>query len=312
MNNSINHANDRAAINRENARRSTGPRTPEGKKRASLNAMRHGLTGQTIVSPGQDLSAYLRFTGRFHDDLLPKGAIETQLVQTIADNSWRLNRARVYENNLLTIGFNEQSGGIGVEDPEIDRALATAKAYRDQAQSLDGMSRQEERVSRQFDRALKQLGEIQATRRELEQRQIEQAASLYKLHNEIQQATPAIANEPRSPYDAIQDGFVFANEEIETSIRRQDRRKAAQSAEIRRSAPAGAYPFGGERAIDTPQTGGLPRFPAFFAGNPLAVQCAFNSCATGLPNAIPCHLCCFPQNDYAPWGYPDDNHCVTE
>ena len=241
MNNSINHANDRAAINRENARRSTGPRTPDGKKRASLNAMRHGLTGQTIVSPGQDLSAYLLFTGRFHDDLLPKGAIGTQLVQTIADNSWRLNRARVYENNLLTIGFNEQSGGIGVEDPEIDRALATAKAYRDQAQSLDGMSRQEERVSRQSDRALKQLGEIQATRRELEQRQIEQAASLYKLHNEIQQAAPAMSNEPRSPYDATKDGFVFANEEIEASIRRQDRRKAAQSAEIRRSAPAHAH-----------------------------------------------------------------------
>jgi hypothetical protein len=233
---------DRAAINRENARRGVpfgpGPRTPEGKKRASLNAMRHGLTGQTIVSPKDDLSAYLRFTRRFYDDLQPKGAIETQLVQTIADNSWRLNRARVYENNLLTIGFDEQSDSIDVEDAEIHRALATAKAYRAQAQSLAAISMHEQRVSRQFDRALKQLGELQTTRRKQEQQQIEQAARLYKLHNERQQAAPATANEPRSPYDATEDGFVFVNEEIETHIRRQERRTAARKAELWRSAPA--------------------------------------------------------------------------
>ena len=229
---------DRAAINRENARHSTGPRTPEGKKRASLNAMRHGLTGQTIVSPKDDLSSYLDFTQRFHNDLQPKGAIESQLVQTIADNSWRLNRARVYENNMLTIGFEEQSGSIGIEDPEIVRALATAKAYRSQAEAFDGISRHEERVSRQFDRALKQLADLQAPRRELEQQQIEQAASLYKRHNELQRAAPAMPNEPRSPYDATRDGFVFANEEIEASIGRQDRRTAARRADLRRSSPA--------------------------------------------------------------------------
>jgi hypothetical protein len=242
---------DRAAINRENARRSTGeavpqsvPRTPEGKQRASLNAMRHGLTGQTVVSPKDDLSAYLRFTRRFYDDLKPKGSIETQLVQTVADNSWRLNRARVYENNLLTIGFDEQSGSIDVEDPEIHRALATAKAYRAQAQSLSAIGMHEQRVSHQFDRALEQLGELQAIRRKDEQQQIEQVARLYKLHNDQQQAAasaaPATANEPRTPYDATEDGFVFANEEIETYIRREGRRTAARKAESRRSAPAEA------------------------------------------------------------------------
>ena len=240
MSNTTESPTDRAAINRENARHSTGPRTPEGKQRASLNAMRHGLTGQTVVSPKDDLSAYLRFTRRFYDDLQPKGVIEMQLVQTIADNSWRLNRARVYENNLLTIGFDEQSGSIDVEDPEIHRALATAKAYRAQAQSLSAISMHEQRVSRQFDRALKQLGEFQAIRRKEEQRQIEEAARLYKLHHERQQAAasaaPGAANEPTTPYHATEDGFVFANEEIETHIRREERRKAARQAELQRGA----------------------------------------------------------------------------
>ena len=51
----------RAAINRANAQHSTGPRTEAGKKRSSLNALRHGLTGHVIVMPGEDLAAYERF-----------------------------------------------------------------------------------------------------------------------------------------------------------------------------------------------------------------------------------------------------------
>jgi hypothetical protein len=45
-------ASDRqTAANRENARRSTGPRTPLGKARASLNAVRHGLSARNAVLP---------------------------------------------------------------------------------------------------------------------------------------------------------------------------------------------------------------------------------------------------------------------
>lgn len=229
---------DRAAINRENARRSTGPRTPEGKQRSSLNAMRHGLTGQTVVSPKDDLAEYCRFARRFYDDLQPKGAVETQLVQTIADNSWRLNRARVYENNLLTLGFDEHSESIDVEDAEIHRALTTAKAYRAQAQSISAISMHEQRISRQFDQALKQLAELQAARREQEQVQMEEAARLYELHMERQQAAPATPNEPTTPYDSTHDGFVFATDEIAAYIARSHRRKAALSAHVRRSAAA--------------------------------------------------------------------------
>ena len=98
----------------------------------------------------------------------------------------------------------------------------------------------EQRVSREFHRSLQELREIQSARQEQEHRDKIEAARLYQLHNELQEAAPHTPNEPTTPYDASQDGFVLANEEIETYVRREDRRTAARKAEIRRSAAAEA------------------------------------------------------------------------
>ncbi len=239
-----NPTKDRAAINRENARFSTGPRTDKGKEVSRLNAMRHTLCSQTVVSSKNNLSAYVSFTKRFFDDLQPKGVIEEQLVQTLADCSWRLNCARIYETNLLTLGSQEPAASVTIEDKdyEIQFALATAKSYRDQAKVLTSISMHEQRVSREFHRSLKELREIQAERREEERLQMIEAARLYKLHQEQQQAAAESAKsasagataEPTTPYDSTEDGFVLANEEIETYIRREDRKVAALQADLRR------------------------------------------------------------------------------
>jgi hypothetical protein len=250
MSNTDKSTTDRAAINRENARRSTGPKTPEGKATSRLNAITHTLCSQTVVSTKKNLIGYARFRKRFFDDLQPKGIIEVQLTQTLADCSWRLNCARAYETNLLTLGSEEQLASVKLEDEdqEIQSALATAKAYRSQANALAAISMHEQRVSREFHRSLKELREIQAARRADERLQKMEAARLYKLHNELgqaaaeraQAAAPGAAIEPITPYDATEDGFVLANAEIETYIRREDRKTAAREADLRRPAPAAA------------------------------------------------------------------------
>ena len=120
----------RSTVNRQNAARSTGPVTPEGKRRASLNALRHGLTGQTVVLPEDDLAAYRNSCAQFHAELQPQGLLETEAVQTIADTHWRLHRIRAMENNLFALGVHEQPGELS-PDPTIHCALAQAK-------SLDG------------------------------------------------------------------------------------------------------------------------------------------------------------------------------
>jgi hypothetical protein len=44
---------DRAEINRRNASKSTGPRTPEGKARSRLNAVKHGCRARLPILPGE-------------------------------------------------------------------------------------------------------------------------------------------------------------------------------------------------------------------------------------------------------------------
>src|SRR5579863_1516804 len=61
----------RAAINRANSQRSTGPRSEAGKQRAKLNAIKHGLTAQNPVLPTEDLVAFNRHVQQFLDEYHP-------------------------------------------------------------------------------------------------------------------------------------------------------------------------------------------------------------------------------------------------
>src|SRR5713101_6856030 len=150
-------SNNRAETNRENARKSTGPRTEAGKQRSSLNALRHGLTGQTVVLPSDDLIAYQRHCQQLHDQYHPKNPMEVQLTQAVADLSWRLNRITAIETNMLTLGITEHSSSVDTENDQVHNALAMTKAFREQSQPFANLSLYEHRLSLRFDKALKQL-----------------------------------------------------------------------------------------------------------------------------------------------------------
>src|SRR6267143_1604678 len=121
------HDGARTARNRANAAHSTGPKTEAGKKRSSLNAYRHGLTGQTIILPAEDLDAYQAFTRTFFNDYKPVGTLEKQLVQSLADTSWRLNRVAALEHNLIALGFDEHQNSISTEHPEATPRSSSSK-----------------------------------------------------------------------------------------------------------------------------------------------------------------------------------------
>ena len=89
--------------NRRNALRSTGPKTDDGKHHASRNAVRHGLTAETVITPLEDPEDYKAFEQAVTADYEAETAVERELVLRLASLLWRLRRATSIETGLLQI-----------------------------------------------------------------------------------------------------------------------------------------------------------------------------------------------------------------
>jgi hypothetical protein len=70
--------------NRENALRSTGPKTPEGKAAVRFNALRHGALAQSVVIPGENADAFENLRNEVWANYSPVGPIEEFLVTRTA------------------------------------------------------------------------------------------------------------------------------------------------------------------------------------------------------------------------------------
>jgi hypothetical protein len=87
--------------NRRNARNSTGPTTAEGKQRSRCNAVRHGLTAETVIGALEDAEDYRAFEAAIIADYDAQSAVERELVQVSL--LWRLRRATTMETGLFEI-----------------------------------------------------------------------------------------------------------------------------------------------------------------------------------------------------------------
>jgi hypothetical protein len=190
------YAARRIAVNRANSQHSTGPRTPDGKQRASMNALSHGLTAANPLLPTEDGAAYDRHHQDFVNEYQPATPTETQLTRDLADTSWRMNRIPALEAQVLTLAIESIARDLN--------ALGTYGA----------------KLSRQFHKTLDQLRQIQAERRQQELRDMRQAAAIFQVHKD-----KAI------PYRPSDDGFVFSNDQIQSFIDRQMRHGQAKSME---------------------------------------------------------------------------------
>src|SRR3954467_3711896 len=89
--------------NRRNARRSTGPTTEEGKLRSRRNAVRHGLTAETVIGALEDAEDYKAFEAAVIADYDGQSAVERELVLRLASLLWRIRRATTMETGLFEI-----------------------------------------------------------------------------------------------------------------------------------------------------------------------------------------------------------------
>ncbi len=198
--------------NRRNAEKSTGPRTAEGKSNSSRNNLRHGLTGQISLLPTEDRDTHDKFCNELIESFTPETPMENQLAQSIAEDSWRLNRARAIENNIFALGHSH-------ERREAQIALADAETFLRQAEALNRLTLYEQRINRNLQRNMKLLKELQAERKQQHDHALEEAKLLAQLN---------LMN--GLPYQPEENGFVFSPAEINRAIDRDNRLNAAKLA----------------------------------------------------------------------------------
>jgi hypothetical protein len=169
------------SANRANAQKSTGPTSPEGKAIASHNAVKSGLTGQTILLKTDDVAAYHRLIERVTNKFHPDGDEECALVQDLADTEWRLARIAPLEASFLAMGRMELAAEVAaIEDPEQRDQILEAKAASAYAKDLRNLTIQQSRLNRHRTAKILEIKELQAKRKEKARHQAMAACQYFR------------------------------------------------------------------------------------------------------------------------------------
>ena len=95
--------------NRDNAKKSTGPRTEPGKKRSRKNAIRHGLFSEHLFVDSNEHQMFEALLCELKQELDPVGPIEAALVERIAIGLWRQRRLNTAEGAMVRLNSREES-----------------------------------------------------------------------------------------------------------------------------------------------------------------------------------------------------------
>ena len=125
--------------NRRNSLKSTGPKTEAGKRTSRCNAVRHGLTAETVIGALEDAEDYKAFEAAITADYDAQSAVERELVLRLASLLWRLRRATAIETGLFGIqaehlsDFRKKHHQISPASREIVYTLFNATSDRQAA-----------------------------------------------------------------------------------------------------------------------------------------------------------------------------------
>lgn len=144
------------AANRKNSLLSTGPKTPAGKLQSRANSLKHGLTGEGIVIPEDDLAELDRRADAFEAELRPSGDVGRFLVRRTAALSVRLDRS--VRNELAAVAQRVRNADREHVDGRLAEAeymlgwlaaepLTYSRRLRETPEGLDLMIREWERLA---------------------------------------------------------------------------------------------------------------------------------------------------------------------
>ena len=194
------------AANQANAQLSTGPTSETGKTKSSLNAVKTGLTGRTVLLPTEDAALYETHVSQFMKSHAPSGDDERNLVQSLADTEWRLLRIPALEMGVYAVGRLEFAELFANEDLAVRKHLIEAKVFIAYQRQLNNLSIQESRLRRQRDKDTAALRELQQERQRQASIRLDEIARQYVL---------AVDEQRHEEFDPTEFGFEFSLEEIE-------------------------------------------------------------------------------------------------
>ena len=154
--------------NRNNAKKSTGPRSEEGTARVAKNALKHGLLTPDTVPPGEDPADFDRQLSALEADIQPANSLEFELVRQIADSQWRIRRLTRLETGFLAAAVADKRYLTQKYHPERLRSgydeetLLLGSAMLDRTQAFVHLARYDGHL---FFRALKQLADLRQDER---------------------------------------------------------------------------------------------------------------------------------------------------
>jgi len=139
--------------NRQNAQKSTGPRTPEGKAIVARNAVKHGLLSRLEVLPGLERAEdWKGHYGAVLGDLRPEGYLQEVLAERIAFLLWRLGRVARYEREVSAVALENAEKEMGREHYDkvgpLPNARLEAQKAREYQDFVNGLGKlpEDERI----------------------------------------------------------------------------------------------------------------------------------------------------------------------
>ncbi|HEX4231537.1 MAG TPA: hypothetical protein VHZ07_22905 [Bryobacteraceae bacterium] len=194
----------RLAANRANAQLSTGPKSETGKAKSSQNALKTALTGRTVLLPEDDAGRYENHLSQYKKAYQPVGERECELVQSLADTTWRLDRIPGLEEAIYARGCTEFAAEVSDLDPRSRSASLHMRTYLAYERQLRNLNLQEMRLHRLRE---KLIAEIKLLQKEREQKEKDDLAIAAKLY--------VAAKHDRKPFDPADYGFEFSTADLE-------------------------------------------------------------------------------------------------
>ena len=142
--------------NRLNARKSTGPRSVEGKAASRMNALQSGIDAQSQIIRGEDPAALESLAAEYLERFQPATPEERLYVDTLVRDDWQLRRLARADAQVWEYGFEAAV--------RLDEDAPLGQVFNARSQVFTRLQRRIDATERSYQRALRELERLRAAR----------------------------------------------------------------------------------------------------------------------------------------------------